>query len=78
MSREAKLNLFLFTMLLFLSLIAWYQPGLQKTIVHYLSNIKTDDIHSIVIERRDLGRLKLTKKIISGLLNSPINYRPII
>jgi len=62
MSREAKLNLFLFTMLLFLSLIAWYQPGLQKTIVHYLSNIKTDDIHSIVIERRDLGRLKLTKK----------------
>ncbi len=62
MSREAKLNLFLFTLLLFLSLIAWYQPGLQKTIVHYLSNIKADDIHSIVIERRDLGRLKLTKK----------------
>jgi len=62
MSRAAKLNLFLFIVILCLSLIAWYQPGLQKTIVHYLSNIKADDIHRIVIERQDIGTLILSKK----------------
>jgi len=62
MSRAAKLNLLLFIAILCLSLIAWYQPGLQKAIVHYLSNIKADDIHDIVIERQDIGTLKLSKK----------------
>ena len=71
LSREAKLNLILFMVVLCLSLIAWYQPGLQKTMVHYLSNIKADNIHSIVIERQGIGTVKLSKQNNNWFIEQP-------
>lgn len=61
MSRQARTNLILFIAVICLSLIAWYQPGLKKVITHYLTSLDADKIHTIVIEREDIGSIKLNK-----------------
>jgi len=60
MSRAAGTNLILFIIIIFLSLIAWYQPGLKKTVIHYLSSLKADEIHTIAIDRQTIGSIKLS------------------
>ncbi|MCU7938257.1 MAG: DUF4340 domain-containing protein [gamma proteobacterium symbiont of Bathyaustriella thionipta] len=61
MSREARINLVLFIIVVCLSLLAWYQPGLKKVTIHYLSSLQADDINHIVIERQAIASIKLSK-----------------
>lgn len=71
MSRDTKINLILFVIIIFLSLIAWYQPGLQKTVIKTLSTLKADDINNIIIERQGIGQIKLTKQKDQWFLQEP-------
>ena len=47
----AKTNVILFIIVIILSLTAWYQPGLQQTVVQYLTSLKVKDINSILIDQ---------------------------
>ncbi|NOQ78730.1 MAG: DUF4340 domain-containing protein [Gammaproteobacteria bacterium] len=71
MSREARSNLILFAIVIALSLIAWYQPGLKKIELHYLTPLTADEIHTIVIERETLGSIKLSKQNNNWFLQEP-------
>lgn len=71
MSKASRTNLILFVSVLCLSLIAWYQPGLQKTVVHHLSSLKKDEIHTIIIERQSIGSIKLSKRNNNWFIDSP-------
>ena len=67
----AKTNVVLFIIVIILSLIAWYQPGLQQTVVQYLTSLKAKDINSILIERHDIGSIKLKKQENGWFLQEP-------
>jgi hypothetical protein len=67
----AKTNVILFIIVIILSLIAWYQPGLQQTVVQYLTSLKVKDINSILIERHDIGSIKLKKQENGWFLQEP-------
>ena len=71
MSREARTNLILFVIVICLSLIAWYQPGVKKVITHYLTSLKADEIHTIVIEREAIGSIKLSKHNDNWFIDEP-------
>lgn len=71
MSRDAKINLIQLFVVLILSLIAWYKPGIQPTILHYLSALKADDINTIIIDRKGLGQIKLNKNSNGWFLQEP-------
>lgn len=73
MTRDMKTNLQLFIVVIILSLIAWFQPGLQQTVVNYLSNLQAEDINTIIIERQGLGQIKLKKQQGNWLLQEPYN-----
>lgn len=62
MSRAARSNLILFIIVICLSLIAWYQPGLKKVITHYLSTLTPDEITTITLEREAIGNIKLSRQ----------------
>lgn len=70
-TKEAKTNIILFISCLGLSLIAWFQPGLQQTVPHYLSNLKSDQIQHIIIERQDLETIKMNKENNHWFLSEP-------
>lgn len=71
MSRKAKLNFSLLIIILCLSCIAWYQPGLNKMVISYLSTLKNDEIHTIVIERQNMETIKLNKHNNHWLMDEP-------
>jgi len=71
MSREAKTNFILFIIVIILSLITWLQPGLHQPIINYLSSLKSDEIKTIIIERQDIGQIKLTKKQNGWFMQEP-------
>ena len=62
MSKKAQTNLILFIACVFLFLLAWFQPGLHKDVIVYFTELKADEIHTIVIERKGLEQVKLIKK----------------
>lgn len=57
----AKTNGILVIIVILLSLIAWYQPGLHQTVQQYLSSLNTKEINTIILERQDIGTIKLKK-----------------
>ncbi|MDX2504050.1 MAG: DUF4340 domain-containing protein [Gammaproteobacteria bacterium] len=71
MSRQAKTNIILFSLVIFLSFIAWFQPGLQQTVLYYLSSLKADEINTILIQRQGIGQIKLHKKTHGWFLQEP-------
>lgn len=71
MSRAAKTNVILFIIVITLSLIAWFQPGLHQTVYQYLSSLKAKDINTIIIERKDIGSIKLNKRDNVWFLQEP-------
>lgn len=62
MSKAAKTNLNLFIICILLFLVAWFQPGLYKEHIVYFTDLKADEIHTIVIQRKGLEQIKLIKK----------------
>jgi len=61
MSRAAITNLILFFIVIILSLLAWYQPGLYEARITRLSTIDKQDIKHIRIERKQLETIQLQK-----------------
>jgi hypothetical protein len=61
MSRDARLNSYLFAAVICLSLLAWYKPGLNEPGIQLLSDLNPDNIKSIIIKRQDIGQIKLQK-----------------
>ncbi len=57
----ARTNSILFIIIIFLALIAWFQPGLHEAEAIYLTSLKANKIETIIIERQDLGTVKLKK-----------------
>ncbi len=58
-AKMARTNAVLFIAVILLSLLSWFQPGLQQPVYHYLTTLKAADIHSIIIQRQALGNIKL-------------------
>lgn len=71
MSHAAKTNVYLFVIVIILSLIAWFQPGLHKSVFSYFSSFKSDEINTIIIDRQDIGQIKLKKQDDSWFLLEP-------
>ncbi len=71
MSRAARTNLILFIIIIFLSLIAWYQPGLKKTLIHSFTSLKADEIHTITIDRQTIGSVKLSRHDNNWFIEEP-------
>ncbi len=67
----AKTNVILVIIVILLSLIAWYQPGLHKTVLQYLSSLNVKEINTIILERRDIGSIKLKKYQNGWFLQEP-------
>lgn len=61
LSRADQVNLLLLIAIVVLSLLAWYQPGLQKIHTYLLSALKKETIHHIVIEHASLATIKLSR-----------------
>ncbi|WP_198266455.1 DUF4340 domain-containing protein [sulfur-oxidizing endosymbiont of Gigantopelta aegis] len=70
-SKLARTNIILLLIVIGLSLIAWFQPGLKTTVLHYLSDLKSAEINTIIIERKDLDSIKLSKKKSGWYLQEP-------
>lgn len=71
MNSLAKTNGILFIIVIILSLIAWFQPGLQQTVIHYLSSLKAKEINTIILERKDIGSIELIKQKNGWFLKEP-------
>jgi len=71
MSRDAKINLKLLIIVIILSLVAWYKPGIHPTVFNYLSALKADDIKTIIIDRQDIGQIKLSHNDNGWFLQEP-------
>ncbi len=70
-SKAAKTNIILFIICLGLSLLAWFQPGLHQSVVNYLSDLKAEEIHHIIIERQGLETIKINKQNNHWFLSEP-------
>lgn len=71
LNKMAQTNAILFVIVILLSLLAWFQPGLQQPVYQYLTSLKTTTIHSIIIERQALGTIKLHKENNNWVLQEP-------
>ncbi len=71
MHQDSRTNLILFVIVLLLALIAWFKPGLEQSRFKYLSSLNSNDIHNIVIERRGIEAIRLSKKGKHWFLQSP-------
>lgn len=67
----AKTNAILAVIVILLSLIAWFQPGLQPTVFQFLSALKADQVNTIIIERQDIGSIQLNKQKNGWFLQEP-------
>ena len=67
----ARTNGILFFIVIILSLIAWFQPGLHQTVIHYLSPLKSKAITTIILERQDIGAIKLKKEKNGWFMHEP-------
>ncbi|GEM_PF-3124990 len=61
MSREAKTNLILFSIVLVLALIVWLKPGIKTNSHHYISSLDRDEISEIHLQRQGLDNISLNK-----------------
>ncbi len=66
-----KTNSILFIIAILLSLIAWFQPGLHKAEPIYLTSIKANKVETIIIERQNIGSVKLKKYKNGWFLTEP-------
>jgi len=71
MSYQARINSILFIIVIVLSLLAWYQPGLKQQQFQYLSTLAKNDVHSIHVERKDIGAISLKKYNDQWFLSEP-------
>ncbi len=67
----AKTNGVLFIAVIILSLIAWFQPGLHPIIHHYLTTLAAQEVKTILLERQDIGSIKLKKHENGWFLEEP-------
>jgi hypothetical protein len=66
-----RTNAILFIIVILLSLIAWFQPGLHQSAIHYLTSLKANEVNSIIIERQDIGAITLKKQKNGWFLQQP-------
>ncbi len=67
----AKTNGILVIIVILLSLIAWFQPGLQRTVFQFLTSLKAAEVNTITIERQDIGSIQLNKQKNGWFLQQP-------
>ncbi|MCW8929734.1 MAG: DUF4340 domain-containing protein [Gammaproteobacteria bacterium] len=67
----ARNNGILFIAIIILSFIAWFQPGLHPVVHQYLSTLKAKKINTIILERQDIGSIKLQKQTNGWFLQEP-------
>jgi hypothetical protein len=67
----ARTNVLLFVIVIALSLLAWFQPGLKTIVYHYLSDLKSTDVKTIIIDREDIDSIKLTRQQTGWYLQEP-------
>ncbi|MCK5664863.1 MAG: DUF4340 domain-containing protein [Thiotrichaceae bacterium] len=75
MSKAAKTNLILFLACVGLFLIAWLQPGLHKDIMLSFTDLRAEQLHTIVIQRSGLESVKMVKKEAQWWLIEPEQAR---
>ncbi len=66
-----RTNAILFIIVILLSLIAWFQPGLHQTAIHYLTSLKANEVNTIIIKRQDIGAITLKKQKNGWFLQQP-------
>lgn len=71
MSHAARTNVVLIIIVIFLSFIVWFQPGLQQPVEQFLSSLQASEIKTIIIERQDIGLIKLSKQKNGWFLQQP-------
>ena len=71
MNNDARNNARLAVIVLLLALIAWFKPGLKQYQYQYLSSLNPEQVHTIIIERRGIEPVRLTKQGQHWLMQSP-------
>jgi len=70
-SSMVKTNILLFIAVILLSLIAWFQPGLHTVIHQYLTALTAQEVETILLERQDIGSIKLKKQENGWFIQEP-------